>query len=297
MSLSPLLFKQLSTESNNETKLLLFDNDGNDSCIKTPDVNNNRAFGLVNNADDGYPDDMAECQTRKCRTLTIYKNNNNNNNNSYYNSENSVDKNFKGNNLYLCSQVDYYSAPTPTGRKLDIATERKTNNDVDSNGIHYCDGIIQKTESNNNKNSENNHDNNSYSNNNNPCADSEDNNDNNTDNNFISASNPPRSNSNADNVPPVRNNKNNVKYLPRFICHPNGMVLQVLMQKTINNRQAIYFIGNKEVIRYRFFEGLCRQTTFRETMSTKLYESSEWNCTMCTKTKKLCRFRQEEREP
>mmetsp|Transcript_39264 Transcript_39264/g.44864 ORF Transcript_39264/g.44864 Transcript_39264/m.44864 type:complete len:104 (+) Transcript_39264:68-379(+) len=48
--------------------------------------------------------------------------------------------------------------------------------------------------------------------------------------NFISASTFPLSDSNANNTPPGRNNENNVKHLPSFICYPNGIVLRVPKQ-------------------------------------------------------------------
>ena len=50
------------------------------------------------------------------------------------------------------------------------------------------------------------------------------------DGNFINASTPPPSNSNADHAPLGKNKTDNVKRLPRFICHPNGIVLQVRIQ-------------------------------------------------------------------
>ena len=93
---------------------------------------------------------------------------------------------------------------------------------------------------NNNNKSKNKVDNNFYSNNN-PCADSYNNNDNNKDSNIICASIPTPSNSNVDNASPGRNRMNNNKYLPRFICHPNGIVLQVLIQKrsTTDNQSTL----------------------------------------------------------
>ena len=172
--------------------------------------------------------DVTQCTTGKCTTLTIYYNNNNN-----HNSENNVDNNSNDND-HDFSFPDYYNSSVLTGSKPYSATKRNANDDVHSNGIHYCDRIIQKAESNNK--SENNDDNNSYSNNNNPCADSEDNNDNNTDGNFISASTPPPSDSNADNAPPGRNNKNNVR--PKFISHPNEIVFRVFKQKRKKNLAA-----------------------------------------------------------
>ena len=84
VSLSQLLFDRLSTESNNETKLLLLDDDGTNSCIKNPDANDNRTFGLV--SDDDYPNIKWEYQTRKCRNL--YDKNNNYYNNTIYNNNN-----------------------------------------------------------------------------------------------------------------------------------------------------------------------------------------------------------------
>ena len=80
-SLLQLLFGRLSESKYEREKLLLFDNHGKDSCIKTPDTTDNRAFGLVNINND-YPNGRAEYQTQKCRTLIIYNNNNNNNNHS-----------------------------------------------------------------------------------------------------------------------------------------------------------------------------------------------------------------------
>ena len=53
-SLSQLLFRRLFESKNERKKLLLFDNDGNGNCIKTPDANN-RTFGLLN-TDNDYPD-------------------------------------------------------------------------------------------------------------------------------------------------------------------------------------------------------------------------------------------------
>ena len=121
MSLSQLLFGRLSeSKSNKKKKLLLFDDDGTNSRIKTPDADN-RTFGLVN-TDDDYP---ARAEFRaKCRTLIIYYNNKNN---SYLNSENNVANNFKGND-YHPSQADYNSAPT--GSKPDTATKRNAKDDT-----------------------------------------------------------------------------------------------------------------------------------------------------------------------
>ena len=205
MSLLQLLFDR-STEINNETKLLLSDDDGTNSRIKNPDANDNRTFGLV--SDDDYPN--SRCPTVKCTILTIYYNNNNNNN--YNSSENNVDNNFKGNahHLLLHSRADYNSALTGSTYS---ATERNANDTfVDSD----------------NEQSEKNADNNSNSNNNNNCcADSDDNNDNNKDGNFVCAFAPPPSDSNADNASPGRKNKNNVMRLPRFIGHPNEIVFRV----------------------------------------------------------------------
>merc|ERR1712238_319627 len=194
-------FRAYRSENNKKKKLLLHDDDGTNNRIKNPDANDNRTFGLV--SDDDYPNSRL---TGKCTILTIYYNNNNNNHNF---SENNVDNNFKGNDHHLLhSRADYNSALTGSKHNFDTATERKAKNDK-----------IKK--------SENNADNNSNSNNdNNRCADSDDNNDNNKDGNFISASTPPPSDSNANNAPPGRNNKNNVR-LPRFISHPNGIVFRV----------------------------------------------------------------------
>ena len=89
------------------------------------------------------------------------------------------------------------------------------------------------------KKSEINADINSYSNNSNPCATSGDNNDNNMEGNKISASTPTPSNRNADNALLERNNKNNVIRLPRFIGHPNGIVLLVFKQKQSTTKQSI----------------------------------------------------------
>ena len=172
MSLSQLLFDRLSTtESNKETKLLLLlDDDGTSSCIKDPDA--------------------TESLTQKCSTLTIY--NNNKTNTRYSDSEISVDNNSNDND-HDYSLQDYYDSSVLIGSKPYIATNRNTNNDVHSNGIHYYDSITQKAKSNNKY--ENNNNNNSNSNNN-PCAELETNNDNNKNGNFISASTsaPPDSN-------------------------------------------------------------------------------------------------------
>merc|ERR1712238_254049 len=198
-------FRLYRSENNKKKKLLSHDDDGTNNRIKNPDANDNRTFGLV--SDDDYPNSRL---TGKCTILTIYYNNNNNNHNF---SENNVDNNFKGNDHHLLhSRADYNSALTGSKHNFDTATERKAKNDK-----------IKKSENNAD-------DNNSNSNNNNRCADSDDNNDNNKDGNFISASTPPPSDSNADNAPPGRNNKNNVR-LPRFIGHPNGIVFRVFKRK------------------------------------------------------------------
>merc|ERR1719162_815948 len=127
--------------------------------------------------------------------------------------------------MHPATYQDYYNSSVLTGSKpYYTATERNANAKNDT--------VIN---SNNKKKSENNDDNNSYSNNN-RCANSEDNNDNNTDGNFISASTPPPSDSNADNAPPGRNNKNNVR--PKFISHPNGIVLRVFKWKSNKPRQT-----------------------------------------------------------
>ena len=51
------------------------------------------------------------------------------------------------------------------------------------------------------------------------------------DGNEVSTSTPTPSDSNDDNAPPGRTNKNNMMRLPRFIGHPNEIVLRVLKQK------------------------------------------------------------------
>jgi len=207
VGLSQPSFRVIFEREKNKKKklLLLLDDDGTNNRIKNPDANDNRTFGLV--SDDDYPNSRL---TGKCTILTIYYNNNNNNHNF---SENNVDNNFKGNDHHLLhSRADYNSALTGSKHNFDTATERKAKNDK-----------IKK--------SENNADNNSNSNNNNNrCADSDDNNDNNKDGNFISASTPPPSDSNADNAPPGRNNKNNVR-LPRFISHPNQRLARSAKQR------------------------------------------------------------------
>ena len=182
----------------------MYDDDGTNSRIQNPADTDNKT--------DDYPENRAEYQTRKCRTLTIY----NNNNNSYLNSENNVDNNSNNNDDHDYFLQNYYNNSVLTGSKSYNATERNAKNDIVINS--------------NNKRSEKNADNNSNSNNN-FCAHSEDNNDNNKDSNFISASTHPSSDSNADNAPPGRNNKNNVMRLPRFIGHQNGIIFRVFKQK------------------------------------------------------------------
>ena len=56
-SLSQLLFRYIESEINKKKKLLLFDDDNINSCIKTPDANN-RTFGLV--LDNDYPNIKGE---------------------------------------------------------------------------------------------------------------------------------------------------------------------------------------------------------------------------------------------
>ena len=53
-SLSQLLFRYIESVENNKKKnlLLLLDDDGTNSCIKDPEANDNRTFGLV--SDDDY---------------------------------------------------------------------------------------------------------------------------------------------------------------------------------------------------------------------------------------------------
>ena len=148
----------------------MLDDDGTNSCIKNPDANDNRTFGLVSN--DDYPNSW--CPTRKCTILTIYYNNNNN-----HNSKNNVDTNFKGND-HSPFQVDYNSALTPTGSKLTTATERNAKDDNNKGSSCGCHDVAI-----NNNKPENNVDNNSHSNKPNPCAASENNNDNNKDGNLI----------------------------------------------------------------------------------------------------------------
>ena len=75
VSFSQLLFDRLLGRNIKEKKLLLLVDDDGTNSTKTPAATDNRTFGLVNNTDDDYPDDSAEC-----RTLTIYNDNNNNNN-------------------------------------------------------------------------------------------------------------------------------------------------------------------------------------------------------------------------
>jgi len=73
-----LPFDRITGSNNNEKKLLLLvDDDGTNSRVETPDATDNRTLGLIN-TDNDYLDGRAECQTQKCRTLTIYNNNNNN---------------------------------------------------------------------------------------------------------------------------------------------------------------------------------------------------------------------------
>jgi len=209
VGLSQPSFRAYRSENNKKKKLLLHDDDGTNNRIKNPAANDNRTFGLV--SDDDYPN--SRCP--KCTILTIY---NNNNNNNYNPSENNVDNNSNDND-HDFSFLDYYNSSVLTGSKpYYTATERNANDDT----LVYSN--------NKNKKSEKNADNNSNSNNNNRCADSDDNKDNNKDGNFISASTPPPPDSNADNAPPGRNNKNNVR-LPRFIGHPNGIVFRVFKRK------------------------------------------------------------------
>ena len=103
----------------------MVDNDGNNNNrIKIPDATDNGTFGLVN-TDNDYPDSRVECQTPKCRTLTIY-NNNNKNKNSNHNSKNNVDNNSNSND---------HDSSLHDNRTFGLVNN--TNNDYLDNGVEY----------------------------------------------------------------------------------------------------------------------------------------------------------------
>ena len=146
-SLLQLLFRYIESENNKKKKLLLLlDDDGANSCIKNPDANDNRTFGLV--SDDDYPNIKWEYQTRKCRIFNDTNNNNNYynfKNNNKYNSKNNIDNNLNNN--------DHNSS------LHDNRTFGLVNNEDD-----YPDGRVEcrtlTTYNNNNKNSNHNSENN-----------------------------------------------------------------------------------------------------------------------------------------
>merc|ERR1712238_274436 len=138
-------------EKNKKKKLLLLDDDG-DSCIKNPDANDNRTFGLV--SDDDYPNSRL---TGKCTILTIYYNNNNN-----HNSENNVDNNSNDNDhdysmyqsrhpvtyqvMHPATYQDHYNSSVLTGSKpYYTATERNANDD---DTLVYSNNKNKKSENN-----------------------------------------------------------------------------------------------------------------------------------------------------
>ena len=89
-SLSQLLFRYIESKNNKKKKLLLLlDDDGANSCIKNPNANDNKPFGLV--SDNDYPNIKWEYQTRKCRIF--YNKNNNYYNNTIYNKNNNNNQN------------------------------------------------------------------------------------------------------------------------------------------------------------------------------------------------------------
>ena len=137
VSLLQLPFDRL-LESNNLKKLLSLVDDDSTNSIKTPDATDKRTFGLIN-ADDYYTNDSAECQTRKCRILTIYNNNNNNNNNNYLNSENNNNNNFNDND---------HDSSLHDNRTFGLVNN--TNNDYPDGRVECQTLIIYNNNNNNN---------------------------------------------------------------------------------------------------------------------------------------------------